>query len=483
MKNRLFSFVILFVFFISLPVARAQEHPSRNAAKYVFLFIGDGMGLAQVNAAEAFSASVTGDNIAGGLAMTGMPVTGFVQTTAENRYITGSAAAGTALATGFKTSINTVGMNADRTQSLKSIAKVARENGLKVGILTNVSINHATPAAFYASRPDRNDYYEIAMQLPESGFDLFGYGGLKHQTGKNSDQPDALGFAQQKGYTLVEGKKAFMGLQQLPGKIIVMNARLDAEDASVPFVIDQQGDDMLLSEVVTKSIELLYSPDGFFLMVEGGLIDWACHSNDAATTIREVLDFDKAIGKALEFQKRHPEETLVIVTADHETGGMSLGTALRKYDSDWKLLEHQKVSVNILKQDIAAFKKACQGSCQLEKLLPLITAKTGLGRQIPLTDFDKIQLQMAFRASMFNQMPFQGKESNYLLYGDEDPLAVTLVKMTGQKAGIGWTSWSHTGIPVPVWAQGRGQEMFGGYIDNTGIPARILQAMGLPSTK
>lgn len=483
MKSRLSVILLLLVFVLTLPVARAQESQSRSTAKYVFLFIGDGMGLAQVNAAEAFLTSVSETGTFEGLSMTRMPVTGFVQTTAENRYITGSAAAGTALATGFKTSINTIGMNADRTRPLQSIAKMAGTNGFKVGILTTVSINHATPAAFYASRPDRNDYYEIAMQLPESGFDLFGYGGIKHQRGKNNDQPDAMEYARQKGYTLVEGKKNFLALQHLPGKTIVMNTRFDEEDASVPFVIDQQSDDMLLSEVVGKSIGLLYNPDGFFIMVEGGLIDWACHSNDAATTIREVIDFDKAIEKALEFQKRHPHETLVVVTADHETGGMSIGTALRKYDSDWKLLENQKASINRLKQDIESFKKACQGSCQFEKLMPLISAKTGLGKQIPLTDFDKIQLQMAFRASIFNQMPFQGKESNYLLYGDEDPLAATLVKIAGQKAGIGWTTWSHTGIPVPVWAKGAGQELFGGYIDNTDIPIRILQAMGIPVSK
>ena len=345
-----------------------------------------------------------------------------------------------------------------------------------------MSINHATPAAFYAQRPDRNDYYEIALQLPESGFDLFGFGGMKESRGKKNDQPDAYEMAMKKGYHLVKGKSAFMQLERLPGKTIVVNDVIEPEDASVPYVIDQDSTGMKLSGFVRKSISLLDNPHGFFIMVEGGLMDWACHSNDAATTIHEVLDFDAAIGAALDFMKQHPDETLIVVTADHETGGMSLGSALTKYEGDFRLLSHQKVSQVALKDAVHAFRSSCQGNCTLDKFMPVIASKTGLGKEIPLTDFDRVQIQMAFRASIMNQMPFPGKESNYLLYGDEDPLSVTLVKIMSQKAGVGWTTWSHTGVAVPVRALGVNQTAFCGYLQNTDIPRLILESMGLPAS-
>ncbi|HNQ60694.1 MAG TPA: alkaline phosphatase [Bacteroidales bacterium] len=454
---------------------------SKPKAKYVFYFIGDGMGLAQVSAAEAFLATNNPQIQLKSLHMSNFPVIGLSTTYAANRLITCSAAAGTALASGFKTSINTIGMDASRTASLQSVAAMAKAKGMKVGIITTVCINHATPAVFYAHRPDRNDYYTIALQLPESGFDLFGYGGIKDAKGENGDRPDAYDIAVTKGYKIIRGQKDFLSLQELPGKIIVLNDRLD-EGKAVPFIIDQTPQDMPLSQFVEKSIQLLDNPEGFFMMVEGGLIDWACHSNDAATAIKEVIDLDKAIGAALDFMKLHPNETLIVVTADHETGGMAMGNALMKYESNFNLLSSQKVSESVLKKHINDFRETkCKDGCQFEEIFPLLNKYTDLGLNIPLTGFDSIQLKMAFETSMLRKIPFSEKDGIYLLYGDEEPLSVTAVKMISQKAGIGWTTWSHSGIPVPVRAKGVNQEKFGGYFDNTKIPELILEAMGISS--
>jgi alkaline phosphatase len=481
--KKLGLYLLLFIFIIQgLPVnVSGQGKPAEAKARYVFFFIGDGMGLAQINAAEAYQAALQGKIGIDSLNMSQLPALGLVTTHAQNRYITGSAAAGTALATGQKTSINTIGMNADRTIPLNSIAWMAKKQGMKVGIITTVSINHATPAVFYAHRPDRNDYYEIALQLPESNFDLFGYGGIKDAKGKKGDQPDAYEIARQKGYQIVKGREEFMKLKKSDKKIIAVNANIDPENAEVPVALDRGPEDMSLAEFVSKSIELLDNPKGFFMMVEGGQIDWACHNNDIATTIGEVLDFDQAIGHALDFAKKHPNETLIIVTADHETGGLSLGTALKHYDSDFALVRHQKASQPALADLFKDFKKRnCPANCSFEALWPIIQGKTGLDKEIPINDFDRAQLQMAFRASMLGQMPFPSEEANYLLFGGNDPLAVMVTRIIAQKAGYGWTTWSHTGIPVPIRAKGPGQQLFEGYIDNKNVPMLILKAMGLP---
>lgn len=481
MKRKSLYLLLIIIWFQGFcTLAPAQVKAPEAKAKYVFYFIGDGMGLAQINAAQAYRAALQGRIGIDSLNLDKLPALGLVTTFAQNRYITCSAAAGTALATGQKTSINTIGMNADRTIPLHSIAWKAKKQGMKVGIITTVSINHATPAAFYAHRPDRNDYYDIALQLAESNFDLFGYGGIKDPRGKKGDQPDAYEIARKNGYQIIKGREEFMKLKRSDAKIIAINANIDPENAEVPVAIDRTMEDMSLAEFVSKSIELLDNPKGFFMMVEGGQIDWACHNNDIATAIGEVIDFDQAIGHALDFALKHPNETLIIVTADHETGGLSLGTALRHYDTDFSLVRHQKASQPALARLFKEFKnRNCPSHCQFELLWPLIQEKTGLGKEIPIGEFERSQLLMAFRASMLGQMPFSSDDANYLLFGDNDPLAVMVTRLVAQKAGFGWTTWSHTGIPVPIRAQGPGQQFFEGYIDNKNIPLLILKAMGL----
>ncbi|MEJ5302139.1 MAG: alkaline phosphatase [Bacteroidales bacterium] len=481
--RKLKIYLLLFIIFIQILPERAsaQDKAQEPKARYVFYFIGDGMGLAQINAAQAYKAALQGKIGIEALNMDKLNALGLVSTYAQNRYITCSAAAGTALATGQKTSINTIGMNADRTAPLNSIAWMAKKHGMKVGIITTVSLNHATPAAFYAHRPDRNDYYEIALQLTESNFDLFGLGGLKDAKGKKGDQPDAYDIARQKGYQIVKGREEFMKINKLDKKIIAINANIDPENAEVPVALDRGPEDMSLAEFVSKSIALLDNPNGFFMMVEGGQIDWACHNNDIATTIGEVLDFDQAIGHALDFAQKHPKETLIIVTADHETGGLTIGNALKHYDSDFGWIRHQKASQPALAKMFKEYKnRFCPANCSFDGIWPIIQEKTGLGKDIPLNEFDRTQLQMSFRASMLGQMPFPSEEANYLLFGGNDPLALMVTRIIAQKAGFGWTTWSHTGIPVPVRAQGPGQKSFEGFIDNKDIPHLILKAMGLP---
>lgn len=450
--------------------------PEGKPPKYIFLFIGDGMGLAQTSAVEAYLAATNGKIGMGRLTLSSFPSLGMVSTYAQNRLITCSAAAGTALSTGQKTTINTIGMNGLRTDSLKSIAKLAAEKGMKTGLISTVGLNHATPAAFYAHVPDRNMYYEIARQIPKSGINFFGGGGIMESTGKKTDQPDVWADIRKAGYKIIDNRKDLQKLKREYNKVFVVNPNLDDEWA-MPFAIDAGEEDFSLAEITGKAIELLENPNGFFIMAEAGKIDWACHANDAAAMIGEVLELDKAVRKALDFYMRYPEETLIIVTADHETGGFALGNANMKYESDLKLLQNQTKSLQALGKETDQFIAKLDTVNGFQKTLTFLDQQLGLGSKVPLIGVDSLHLFQAYQASVLKKMPFPSKEDNYALYGGNQPIAIAAIKVLARKSGIGWTTWSHTAIPVPVRAIGPGKELFDSNIDNTDIPKNLAKLL------
>lgn len=453
-----------------------SSNPESRPPKYIFLFIGDGMGLAQSSLAEAYQAALQGKTDMGKLLFNTFPSHGMVTTYAENRLITCSAAAGTALSTGKKTSINTIGLNASRTDTLKSILQLAMERGMKTGVISTVGLNHATPAAFYAHVPDRDMYYEIAMQIPGSDINFFGGGGIMEPTGEKKDRPDAWGIIAKAGYKKIDSRKEFLKLKRGDDKVFLTNPTLDNEWA-MPFTIDAGANDFSLSEIVSKAIELLENPNGFFIMAESGKIDWACHANDAAAAIGDILELDKAVRKALDFYLRYPEETLIIVTADHETGGLTLGNANKYYDSDLTLLANQTRSLQQLGAETSTFLQNADTLNGFIKTLNFLDQQLGLGSKIKLSGADSLHLKQAYEAAVSNKLPFIHKDDNYALYGNGNPIAVTAVKTIARKAGIGWTTWSHTAIPVPVRAIGPGKEMFESYIDNTDIPNNLAKLL------
>ena len=305
------------LFLLFLAVLSLSSFASDQKAKYVFLFIGDGMGFSEVNATEAYLAAKEGKIGINKLSFTQFPSLGFATTYAQDRYVTDSAAAGTALATGNKTSVETIAMDAERKHSLKSIAEMAKAEGLKVGVITTANMNDATPAVFYAHQPIRSMHKEIADEMVKSDFDFFGGGGLK-----KANVTDEL---KKHGYKLVNSKKGLESLKKDTEKVYATCPSLDA-DMGCNYEIDKKKNDTSLADFTKKATELLDNPKGFFMMIEGGKIDWANHSNDAATAIKDVLAFDTAIKSAIDFYNKHPKETLIVVTSDHETGGFAQGS-------------------------------------------------------------------------------------------------------------------------------------------------------------
>ena len=454
-------------------------------AKYVFYFIGDGMGLPQINAAEAYLSAIENDKKIGvkRLNLSTLPAQAFITTFAENRYITGSAAAGTALATGHKTTINTISMDGKRKKKLKTIAEMARDAGKKVGIITTVSIDHATPAAFYAHQPNRRDSYSISIDLANSGFDFFGGGGFKYPAGKKKNKKiNSIELAKKNGYRYVDNRKEFNRLTPGDGKVIIVNPNLDDKKA-VRYSIDQNDEDITLSEFTSKAIEMLDSEKGFFMMVEGGKIDWACHANDAGAVIHDIIAFDDAVGTALKFYKNHPDETMIVVVADHETGGMTLGFAGMKYESAFDKIKNQKISFEKFGQTIEQFREDNKKKkVHFSDMMAFINKNFGLGdssKGLELNAREIKLLKESFESSMLGEKIESKNIQTYILYGDYEPLAVTVTHILNQKAGISWTSYSHTGVPVPVHVLGPGEELFRGYYDNTDVPKNIMTVMGL----
>lgn len=312
----------------------AKENPQK--AKYVFLFIGDGMGLAQAKAAEIYLASDGSDSSQ--LSFTQFPETGLVSTHSASSMITCSSAAGTALATGTKTKNGMLGMDSD-TLPLKSIAYKIKEAGYKVGIISDVTINHATPASFYAHNENRNNYYEIGCELPESGFDFFGGGGFGESSGKDGSEPSIYEKCQAAGYSIAYGLEQFQSVKDSCKRLLLLQEKAK-RDRELPYATERDDNDMKLADVVDAAVSYLENSKGFFIMAEGGKIDWAGHANDIESNIAEVLNLSEAVAVAEKFYSRHPEETLIIVTADHETGGLSLGRDGR-YDLDFgKIASH-----------------------------------------------------------------------------------------------------------------------------------------------
>ena len=452
----------------------------KGKAKYVFLFIGDGMAMAQINSAQVYSTARSSSDInITQLGFTKFPVAGLTTTHDAGTFITDSASAGTAIATGRKTLSGVINMDTSLQNSYKNIAKYAKESGMKAGIVTTVTLNHATPASFYGSVPSRGNLYDLGVQLANSDIDYIAGGALAQRKGRNNDRKDAIEIAKENGFTYVDTRAGFNALQPGAGKVIKVNQVLQDSEA-MPYDIDRKPGDLSLADLTKKGIELLDNPKGFFMMVEAGKIDWAGHANDAGANINDVLALDAAVSIALDFAKHHADETLIVITGDHETGGMTIGFAGTQYDTFFNRIALQKRSYVAFDEEVLKPYKSrtSAANAKLSDLLPAINESFGIDFN-SLTAFQKEQIEFAFQRTMGNDLVRSFAEDQYLLYGGYEPLTVKLTQIMNQTAGIGWTSYAHTGVPVTTFAYGVHDEIFGGYYDNTDIFFKLASAMNI----
>lgn len=448
-------------------------------AKYVFYFIGDGMGVNQVQGTELYRGELEGKIGITPIWFTQFPYATTATTFSATNGVTDSAAAGTALATGNKTQNGTIGMKQDLQTEVSSVAVWAKNKGCRVGVTTSVSVDHATPAAFYAHDPSRGSYYKIGTDLYKAGFDF--YAGSDFIDPNNKDNKDGNSenlytMAEKNGYTIARGYKDYLKKCKKADKMILFQSEKASEKdrTAIPYAIDRTKDDLTLADITRSAINFL-SKDlskGFFLMVEGGKIDWACHSNDAATAFHEVADMDEAVKVAYEFYSQHPDETLIVVTADHETGGFVLGT--EAYKLNLQVLKNQKVSESGFTRILNELRKKYNNNVSWEKVQQALKENFGFWDKVKLNEKQEERLLAKYNNT------FKGKEAKLEKseYAQDEPLAAEAKRIIDEIALVGWTSGGHSAGYVPVFAIGAGADLFQGRIDNTEIPIKIAKAAG-----
>lgn len=442
--------------------------------KYIFYFIGDGMGCNQVLAAEMYLAEIQGRIGIEPLSFAQFPFSGQLATYSASNGITDSSAAGTCLASGVKTTNHYEGVDPLGKPAI-SVAEKLHKAGWAVGVSSTVSIDNATPAAFYAHVPDRSDAYTIGTQLANSGYEYFAGATFvrpDHKTDK--DLPNLYELCEQNGYTFVHGVKEYR-----PGlKKVIMIQENEGKDIHkggsglIPLAISRKDGDMTQRQIVEIGIKQLENYDRFFLMSEGGSIDRACHGNDAGTTIHEVIDFADAIQPAIDFYRAHPDETLIIVTADHETGGMALGNS--NVILNLKALQAQVASKGSFNYHIRAIKDQYGKKMTWEQVKEVLKHDLGLYTTTKVSEEEDAMLQALFAKLK------KGKSKNIKdLYGEADELSDAALALLNKKAKIGWTTRSHTASPVPIFTIGNGAEKLAGWHDNKDVAPIILRLVGL----
>lgn len=445
-------------------------------AKYIFYFIGDGMGSNQVLSAEMYLAELNGQIGRKQLCMTQFPYTGQVATFSHSNGITDSSAAGTCLATGTKTDNGILGLSPS-LDTLETIAEKLQKRGYGIGIMTTVAIDHATPAAFYAKVPDRGLYYAIGTQLAHTNFDFFGGAGF-HQPVNQSDSTDInlYDLCEQNGYTFAHGYADAQAKLDASKLILIQptdGIERTRKSECIPYAIDRHTNDLTLHQIVGTAIPYLQRKyDRFFIMAEGGMIDYACHGQDGATAIGETLDMDSALSLAYQFYLSHPHETLIVVTADHETGGMALGNG--DYTLNLKALQYQRCSAWVLSDTLSSLFKTTSNTAvpTWEEVKKVLSSQTGLYSHLTLNEEKDKQLQLLYQNIVAHQ-----DEELKTLYKNMNALSSAAIAMLNQEAKLGWTSYSHTAHAVPIFAIGAGAERFSGWHDNTEIAPLILKAV------
>jgi len=443
--------LLTFILFVFLSFGMSAQ-----TVKYVFLFIGDGMGPNTVYYTDMVNKAINPE--AKDLNFYYFPVFSLMSTHSANSLVTDSSAAGTAIATGVKINNGALGYTPDG-QTPVTLAELAKRNGFGAGVVTSVGVNHATPASFYGHVESRSQYNELAQQLNESQIDFAA--GSTFLTKGDSTPQMLVEKAKAAGLNVFCGREEYKAVKG--GRVIYLSNKLN--QSSLSFAIDRKPGETELADFTSAAIEHLYSnyPKGFFLMVEGGRIDYGTHATDAATSVAEVNDMAKSIDLALAFLAQHPKETLIMVTADHDTGGLALSR--NSYEMNPKYLENQKISKDMLSVKLAQLRAETNNNVSWTQVKDVLRAELGLWDKVPVSKSQQDRLTEAYKRSFLDD----DKTREVNLYSSNERLAAVAIDCLAESAGISWPFSSHSGAPVIFSAIGAHAEDFKTVKDNTDI--------------
>jgi len=446
---------------------------AKKGPKYVFYFIGDGMGTNQVMGVQYYLQDIEGQYGYKPLCFTQFPYAGLVVTYSASSDVTDSSAAGTALASGQKTDNNVLGLLPDRETPVVTIAEMAHKKGIRVAIGTSCSVDHATPGSFYGHTRHRNMYHQIGTQLSESGFEFFGGAQFRQPTARDDSDEGNYVQAEKAGYTVVRGYDEYKEKAASTDKIILFDKQPKSDNA-LAYAIDRKEGDLKLSEITEAAIDYMMKDPkkGFFMMMEGGRIDNACHANDPGAYIQEMLDFDEAIKVAYDFYLKHKKETLIVITADHETGG--LGLTAGDYKTNLKVLQYQKMSKDAFSAHLEQMGREIGDILTWDEVQEELKKCFGFWDTVELTDKQTDRLRSVY-VETFGMGPGELKEGEYF---EVDRLTDEAARIMTEAAQISWAAGCHSGSFVPVFAIGAGAEQFTGQINNTEIPMKIKKLAG-----
>ena len=450
MKRRIALFLALILCACAMPALAQESAPV--APKYVFMFIGDGMGNPQVTATQYYLGALANPDSAlpvpEQLSFTDFENVGLMTTYDASSFCPDSASTATSMASGNKTLSGVINYNIDLTEPFKLITEYVKESGRRWA---------SSPACLWTTPPrgllrqerERTEYYDIALQgVTGSTLDFLGGGSFLTPDGDGT-QDNLLDLARQNGFTVVDTLEGIRSLNDESGRVLAITPDI-ADSSSMQYEIDRvrlegEGQDSIsLAEMVQAGIQVLDNPDGFFLMTEGGKIDWSCHANDAMTSIMDTIALSDAVQVALDFAAEHPEETLVIVTADHETGGMTIGFATTAYDTHFDYLQNQTISfthfdnlIAQMREEGASFEDAL---AQIQQYYGLTTQQ---GSDLTLTQTELDSLAEAFELSMLPSESASSASGKSCCTADMSPLSMAVSHIINNKAGLSFTPYAH----------------------------------------
>ena len=442
-------------------LAAQIDGPRAPVPKYVFLFLADGGSIAQMEITRQYNRTIHNEGLVISDKIMKEGSLGLITTDAANSLSTDSAAAATALAGGCKANIGALGMCANGTIP-KTVGEIAKAKNMRVGLVTTSTVYDASPAAFVCHVPNRRNFAAILNRYLEFAPDLLLGGGrdqflAKSQAGsRRNDETDLLNAFKQKGYLYVSTKQELEHAQRSkvlglfsPGE---MSFEIDRDKKTEPSLYD----------MTQAAIRLLYNnnSNGFFVFIENENVDTAAHLSDIASLIRDYREFDRAVGLAYDFYRKHPRETLIIVTSDHETGGVSFTLALKDLSST--------KSSNQVAGTTEDLKKIDSISISLRKAMEILGANPTPAAIDRLMSeyFSGFTMAPEFKEAILKHQPL----SRTLFL---EPTAQALGMMIANNTQAYWLTSAHTNYPVFVTAIGPGSEKFKGYLDNTDFGKRL----------